>query len=195
MTEILSAARDVLVEEGYPRLTMRNVADRANMTAGNLSYYYANKNDLLRDLMEAVIQGHMGDFERIAADRDRSPQERLEEMIRHIVIELSTKETSGFFPALWALAAHDDFAAAEMTRVYEVQRNAMARVIADMRPDLSRKDREILALFISASIKGHTMLIGHKREKASAAAAIANVAAFCLISLVLTIDPATIRGV
>ena len=194
VAEILSAARDVLVEEGYPRLTMRNVADRAEMTVGNLSYYYANKEDLLHDLLEAVIQGYVEDFDRIAADIERSPEQRLEDMIRFLVADLATKETTGFFPALWALANHDDFAASEMSGVYEIERNSFARVIAELRPDLSKKDRDLLALFISASIEGQTMFIGYKREKAAAGEAIANIAAYSFTTLVKRIDAATIRG-
>lgn len=191
---ILTAARDVLVEEGYPRLTMRNVAERAAMTVGNLSYYYANKEDLLHDLLQAVIQGYVEDFDRIAADVKHSPDQRLEEMVRFVMGDLSTKETTGFFPALWALAIHDDFAAQEMSRMYEIERNSFARVIAAMRPDLTKKNRDLLCLFISASIEGQTMFIGHKREKASSASAIGNIAAFSLTRLVQTIDSATIRG-
>lgn len=194
VASILSAARDVLIEEGYPRLTMRNVADRAKMTVGNLSYYYANKEDLLHDLLEAVIQGYVEDFDRIAENIEHSPDERLEEMIRFVVGDLATKETTGFFPALWALASHDDFAAKEMSSLYEVERNAFTRIISEMRPDLQKKDRDLLALFISASIEGQTMFIGYRREKVSAGPAIANVAAYSLLNLVRTIDAATIRG-
>jgi len=194
VSEILTAARDVLVEEGYPRLTMRNVAERAEMTVGNLSYYYANKEDLLHDLLEAVIQGYVEDFDRIAENVDRSPQERLEDMIRFVIGDLSTKETTGFFPALWALANHDEFAAREMSNVYEVERNAFVRVITEIRPDLAKKDRDLLALFISASIEGHTMFIGYKREKTSAGEAIANIAVRSFVALVEEIDAATIRG-
>ncbi|OFX02048.1 MAG: hypothetical protein A3E78_14350 [Alphaproteobacteria bacterium RIFCSPHIGHO2_12_FULL_63_12] len=194
VVEILSAARDVLVEEGYPRLTMRNVAERANMTVGNLSYYYANKQDLLHDLLEAVIQGYVADFDRIAANTERSPEERLEDMIRFLIGDLATKETTGFFPALWALANHDEFAAKEMSSVYEVERGVFARVISVLRPDLSKKDHDLLALFISASIEGQTMFIGHKREKAAAGEAIANIAAVSFTQLVKGIDAAAIRG-
>lgn len=194
VSAILAAARDVLVEEGYPRLTMRNVAERAEMTVGNLSYYYTNKEDLLRDLLEAVIQGYVKDFDRIAANSEQSSAERLEEMIRFVVGDLSTKETTGFFPALWALAIHDDFAAGEMSRIYQIERDAFVRVIAEMRPDLPKKDRDVLALFISATIEGHTMFIGYKREKASLAGPIANIAAHSLTELVQSIDSATIRG-
>ncbi len=191
---ILTAARDVLVEEGYPRLTMRNVAERADITVGNLSYYYANKEDLLHDLLEAVIQGYVEDFDRIAQNPARTPEERLEDMIRFVVGDLSTKETTGFFPALWALANHNEFAANEMSNVYEVERDAFSRVIAILRPDLGKKDRDLLSLFISASIEGHTMFIGYKREKAAAGEAIANIAVYSFIALVKGIESSTIRG-
>ncbi len=191
---ILTAARDVLVEEGYPRLTMRNVADRADMTVGNLSYYYANKEDLLHDLLEAVIQGYVEDFDRIAENAERTPEERFEDLVRFLINDLSTKETTGFFPALWALACHNEFAAGEMSHVYEIERDAFARVITAMRPDLPKKDRDLLALFVSASIEGQTMFIGHRREKSSAAGAIANIAAHSFLSLVRGIDSAAIRG-
>lgn len=191
---ILEAARDVLVEEGYPSLTMRNVAKRAGITVGNLSYYYARRDDLLHDLLEAVIQGYVEDFDRIVGDVERSPEQRLEDMIRFVVGDLSTKETTGFFPALWGLAAHDPVAAREMTYVYDVERDAFAKAIAAMRPDLSRKDREVLALFISASIEGHTVFIGYKRDRAADGQAIANIAVHSFLTLVRTIDAGVIRG-
>lgn len=191
---ILEAARDVLVEEGYPSLTMRNVAKRAGVTVGNLSYYYTKRDDLLHDLLEAVIQGYVEDFDRIVENVERSPAERLEDMIRFVIGDLATKETTGFFPALWGLAAHDAVAAKEMTFVYDIERNAFARVIAELRPDLQKEDRGLLALFISASIEGHTMFIGYKRDRAADGPAIANIAAHSFLHLVRTIDAAAIRG-
>lgn len=194
MSTILEAARDALVEEGYPGLTMRNIAKRAGITVGNLSYYYGKRDDLLHDLLEAVIQGYVEDFDRIVENVERSPEERLEDMVRFVVGDLATKETTGFFIALWGLAAHNDVAAKEMTYVYAIERGAFARVIADIRPDLSRKEREILALFISASIEGHTMFIGHNRDRAADGPAIANIAAHSFLNLVCSVNSATIRG-
>lgn len=194
VSTILEAARDALVEEGYPGLTMRNIAKRAGITVGNLSYYYGKRDDLLHDLLEAVIQGYVEDFDRIVENVERSPEERLEDMVRFVVGDLATKETTGFFIALWGLAAHNDVAAKEMTYVYAIERGAFARVIADIRPDLSRKEREILALFISASIEGHTMFIGHNRDRAADGPAIANIAAHSFLNLVRSVNSATIRG-
>lgn len=194
VADILNAARDVLVEEGYPRLTMRNIAKRVGITVGNLSYYYANKRDLLHDLLEAVIQGYVEDFERIIKDPKNSPAERLEEFVRFIMGDLGTKETTNFFPALWALANHDEVAAAEMSFVYQIERDALAEIIGSMRPDLRKKDRDILALFVSASMEGHTMFIGYGREKRAVASEIINVAVSSFVSLIESIDARAIRG-
>lgn len=194
VSAILTAARDVLVEEGYPRLTMRNVAKRAGITVGNLSYYYDNKQDLLHDLLEAVIQGYMEDFDRITEDTEKSPDERFEEIVRFIIADLATKETTRFFPAMWALANHDDLAASELNSMYEWERNALAKVIALMRPDLQKKDRDLLALFVSGAIEGQTMFVGYRREKAGNIKEIANIAVHAFTRLVQTIDSRTIRG-
>lgn len=190
---ILTAARDVIVEEGYPRLTMRNVANRARMTVGNLSYYYANKRDLMHDLVEAVLQGYFEDFETITDNVDLTPEERFGEMIRFIMSDLATKETTGFFPALWALANHDEFAAQEMNKIYQMERDSLAKVIGQLRPDLGGKERDLLALFMSASMEGHTMFTGYRREKASSLAEITNIALFSFLNLVKAIDARSIR--
>lgn len=194
VSAILTAARDVLVEEGYPRLTMRNVAKRAGITVGNLSYYYPSKQALIQDLLQAVIQGYLEDFDRISENVERSADERFDEMVRFIMGDLATRETAGFFPALWGLAYHDEFAAKEMNKIYAIERGAFAKVIEEMRPDLSRKEIDLLALFVSSSMEGHTMFVGHGGEKASDLEEITNIAVYSFTLLVKSIDAQTIKG-
>ena len=56
LVSILDAAREVFMEAGYAGFTMRKIARRANITLGNLNYYYRTKEDLLQDLMEYCRQ-------------------------------------------------------------------------------------------------------------------------------------------
>ena len=191
---ILTAARDVLVEQGFPRLTMRNIASRAGMTVGHLSYYYANKEDLLHDLIDAVIEGYVEEFDRISEDSGRTAESRLEELMRFIIGDLATPETTAFFPALWAHSIHDEFAARELNHMYEVERAVFHRLIAEIRPDLGKRDCELLALFMTASIEGHTVFIGHRRARRSSASSIANITVVSMLSLVRTILADEISG-
>jgi AcrR family transcriptional regulator len=51
---ILEAALDIIVQEGYPALTMRRIASKIGMTAPNIYNYYKSKDELYISL---VIQG------------------------------------------------------------------------------------------------------------------------------------------
>jgi len=51
---ILEAALNIIIQEGYPALTMRRIASRTGMTAPNIYNYYKNKDEIYISL---VIQG------------------------------------------------------------------------------------------------------------------------------------------
>lgn len=48
---ILEAALDVIVQEGYPALTMRRIASKIGMTAPNIYNYYQSKDELYISLV------------------------------------------------------------------------------------------------------------------------------------------------
>lgn len=54
--QILTAARDLFVELGFPSVTMAMIADRVGVTAGALYRHFGNKADLL----EAVVEENFG---------------------------------------------------------------------------------------------------------------------------------------
>ena len=186
VTEILHAARDIFIEEGYHSLTMRKIAARCGMTVGNLSYYYSNKQALLHDLMDAVIQGYIEDFDAIMADPSLSPEEQFEAIVRFIMEDLTTKETTYFFPELWVLANHDPVAAEGMEYVYAKERAVFVDLIGRINPALSSEACEVIALFVSASIEGMTVFVGYERVWRNRAAATFNIAAKAFLDLVKT---------
>lgn len=51
---ILEAALDIIIQEGFPALTMRRIASKIGMTAPNIYNYYKSKDELYISL---VIQG------------------------------------------------------------------------------------------------------------------------------------------
>lgn len=54
--EILEVSRDLLVERGFGKLSMRNIAKRANVTATSIYLHFDNKDDLLLALIEESIE-------------------------------------------------------------------------------------------------------------------------------------------
>ncbi|MDA3628794.1 TetR/AcrR family transcriptional regulator [Saccharopolyspora oryzae] len=51
--EILKAAASVIAEDGYAKASLRKVAERAGYTTGAVTYYFANKEELVTALAES----------------------------------------------------------------------------------------------------------------------------------------------
>jgi AcrR family transcriptional regulator len=54
--EILEVSRELLVDHGFGKLSMRNIAKRANVTATSIYLHFDNKDDLLLALIEESIE-------------------------------------------------------------------------------------------------------------------------------------------
>ena len=91
--QILEAARDILIDNGYAGLSMRKIATAAGITIGNLHYYYPSKKDLISDLLDHVIQGYLGEFENVRVQAGESPEDQFIALIKLIIGDLSVKAT------------------------------------------------------------------------------------------------------
>ncbi len=192
--EILNAARDILVEEGYPALSMRKVAAKCDITVGNLSYYFASRQDLLNDLVDAVIRGYIGWWDDIMADTSLSAEEQFTAIIRFIIEDLSTKETTRFFPELWALSNHEKFADKAMDYIYDLERKMLIEMIGRINSTLSPHHKEVLAVYMSSAMEGHTVFIGYGKKWNKYTNQTANLAAYTYLSLVKNITETEIDG-
>lgn len=161
--EILYAARDILIDEGFQGLTMRKIARRCDMSVGNVAYYFEGKEQLLQELLRAIITGYMRDFEPILEDPDKTAEEQFTEIVSFIIRDLRTKETTRFFPELWARANHDPEAQRGLEYVYTWERGILQQLVARVNPSLSESDQKRIALFMSAAMEGHTMFVGFEK--------------------------------
>ncbi|WP_421866546.1 TetR/AcrR family transcriptional regulator [Motiliproteus sp.] len=185
--KILQSARDLMIAGGYHNLTMRKVAAEAGISVGNLSYYYPNKEHLLRDLLDQVIESYMWEFDKIKEEAGVGPEQQFVAIIRFIIDDLGTQETTNFFPELWALSNHDSHAAERMDALYIKARLVLNELIEVLNPSLNEPEREQLALFISASMEGLTPFAGFNKPWESKRDNIANIAAISFLNLVKTI--------
>lgn len=161
---IVKAARNVLIEDGYRGLTMRAVADASGISVGHVTYHFPRRLDLLEELFERVFDEYLVEFERIRAEAGDDPRVELEEIVRFIFADLRTQETTVFFPEIWALANHEPAAAKFVDQIYVTERAAFAEIIGRIHPRLSDSRIAILALYLSATVEGHTMFVGHRKS-------------------------------
>ena len=164
LISILNAAREVFMEAGYAALTMRKVAARAGISIGNLNYYYRTKEDLLRDLLEYVINDYLEEFARRRLIAGHSPEKQLLAVLTFWIEDLGTPETTVFFPELWALGNHDPHIAELVDDLYAKARQPLNELIPQINPTLTKKEAEQIALYMCAAMEGLTVFVGNGKS-------------------------------
>jgi AcrR family transcriptional regulator len=181
---ILRTALHILIEEGYRAMSMRRVATACGMKLGNLTYHYPTREDLVRELLNAVISSYEVEFAAIVHAPGVPPEERLARVCGLIIDDIASKKTTRLFPELWALANHDVFVYERVHELYDRARAPIVEIVAELRPDLSEADRFDLALFISSSMEGLTIFAGYQRPFAARLPAVEGIAIRSFIDLV-----------
>jgi AcrR family transcriptional regulator len=87
--QILHAARDIMVKEGYGALSMRKVADRIEYSPTAIYLHFADKQSLLVELCEETFAKPLGILRQIVADCVRLKK------VKAVDVDITTR-------ALWA---------------------------------------------------------------------------------------------
>ena len=163
LLQIQEVALGILVDEGFPTLTLREVARRCNIQIGAVSYYYKSRVDLFQDTINNVLNDYAENFRSIIRDKSKSDEDRLHGLIELLLDDMQSKQTTRLFPHLWMMANHDELIAQTVDRIYILERNTFNMLIARINPKLSKQERETLSVFLSASIAGSTLFVGFEK--------------------------------
>lgn len=79
--EILDVSRDLLIQHGFSKLSMRNIAKRADVTATSIYLHFDNKDDLLLTLIEESIE-HLKEYLIPEIDSAKGLIQQLEDLAR-----------------------------------------------------------------------------------------------------------------
>lgn len=93
--EIRALAIKLFSRQGYEGATMRQIAKALKTKAGSLYYWYPSKQDLLFDVLKAIIDELKAGLEEIAAKR-LDPKRKLEEAIRYHVLFHAQRRDEAF---------------------------------------------------------------------------------------------------
>ncbi|MFH9424215.1 TetR/AcrR family transcriptional regulator [Streptomyces sp. NPDC017529] len=123
--ELLKAAASVIAQEGYANTSLRKVAHRAGCTTGAVTYYFANKEELVTALAESRFDSFDAT---LAAGRDQPDIRTLLE--RWL---LRTTDDPEFWPVMSQLLVHAHYEpafAAVIERRYARHRGELATLLA-----------------------------------------------------------------
>ena len=192
--QILDTALEILIEDAYQALTLREVARRCNIQIGAVSYYYKSRSDLMLDVINHVLVPYADNINSILHEPDLTAEKKLERFIRMLLDDIQTKKTTRLFPHLWVLANHDPLIAKVVDSIYILERRTLTQLFAEITPLLSAQERETLAVFVSASVAGGTMFVGFEKPWAREQPLYSAIACRALVELVKTITPDQLRA-
>lgn len=184
---ILRKALAILVEEGYRAMTMRRVAAACGMKFGNLTYHFRTREDLVRDLLDAVARSYETQLQAIAGSTTPA-EERLRLMCDLLLGDIRSRRTTRLFPELWAASSHDSLVQENLRVLYARVRAPFVAIIGELRHDLPEPDRDLLALFLMSSIGGLIVPAGLELPLESEMPRMWQIALRSLLSLVCTIS-------
>jgi AcrR family transcriptional regulator len=168
-TELLDAVLAVIAEEGIAAASLRKVAERAGCSTGAVTYYFANR----EEMMAAVIESQFDVFDAMLRASDESSDGKLDIRggLRRWLDSLDASAEGGGWVAnfqLLSLARHEPALAAVYQRRYARYRDVFTSMLAKgQRQGTIRKDipAELLADQISAMGDGWMMLFPIEPER------------------------------
>ena len=181
---ILEQATRVLTRDGYSRFSLRRVAQAADVTLGNIQYYFPTKRDLVEAMLVHVIAGYVETFERMIEEVEGQPDEQLTAVLTYVIRDLTNPRTTVLFPELWSMANHDPAIQRYVEDMYETYRRVVANLIPRINPRLTPGQVRLLTIFITASIEGHTPFTGHGKRWEHLTPAIEEVAITTYLELI-----------
>ena len=103
---ILEEAKNTLVDEGFSGLSFRNVAKRAGITVGNVTYYFPTKDDLLVELAGYIFDRWEARFRRDLPSDLTDKMEIFLYSIRYMIEENKRVKSNRLLLEMWAMANH-----------------------------------------------------------------------------------------
>ncbi|MBZ4420844.1 TetR/AcrR family transcriptional regulator [Myxococcus sp. RHSTA-1-4] len=150
---ILEAAERLLVDEGHAALSLRGVAQRAGIRLGNLQYYFATREELVRALLARVLERATARLEeRVGAAGDSAGA--LDKALEFLLEDQKHPASYRLLYDLWALAAREPAIAAELRVFYAHYTDAAAALLARAAPGLSRAEARVRAELLVSLLEG-----------------------------------------
>lgn len=168
--EILAAARRVLVEHGYDRFVLREIAARVGVMLGNLQYYFATRDDLLEAVIRAEFAANHAEIA-VIANGPGDAGARLAAITRHL-IAVWARDGGRVYAVMSFLALHHDRFRALHREIYAAFYESLLPVLRELRPRASRSELVETARLVTTVIDGALVQLPSRTFAARAVAAV-----------------------
>ena len=137
ITHIFNCAMSILKESGDQGLSMRKVADKADMRLSNLQYYFKTKELLLSALLDAFLKDYALAMQSTQFSEQSDPKLRLDTIILTILLDIEKTECAVVFKELWAISERNEVVKRSLDEYYQSLYNMIFLLLKSVSPDVS----------------------------------------------------------
>ena len=166
--EILASARQLLVQDGYDRFALREIASRVGVMLGNLQYYYATRDDLLLAVVRNESERNQREVTALSSGAGAASA-RLAAITRHL-INVWAHEGGRVYIVMSLLALHQPRFRALHHEIYSAFYASLVPVLRELRPREPRPALINVARLITSIIDGALVQIPSRSFIAAAVA-------------------------
>ncbi|MFJ1864807.1 TetR/AcrR family transcriptional regulator [Streptomyces sp. NPDC088097] len=158
-TALLDAAERTLVEAGYGALSLRGVAEAAEVRLGHLQYYFPTRDALLEAVLDRLLRSSLDRLAEVAPGLgpDSTEPVPLEELVALLLAEQNDPRLVRVFVELWALAARDESVAKAVRTFYGHYADLVTGQIRLHLPDLPESEHRARAEVFIALLEGSAL--------------------------------------
>lgn len=155
--EIITLARKALIDFGYDRFSLREIAGQANMKLGNLQYYFPTKETLVEAVVRQEFEANLETLSGIASKA--SDAEQALRQVAHALVSHWLAEGSRVYAVMSFLALHEESFRVLRDEVYSRFYGALLPFVKAVQPALTvsqqkRRVRVITSLLDGALLQG-----------------------------------------
>jgi AcrR family transcriptional regulator len=162
--EILQTARDILVSEGFHKLTLRNIAKKIGINLSSLQYHFKNRATLIEALFEQASEYYQSETRNwLNIEPGADAKLKIEQGVRFALDEHKSKESTQFFIQMMAMAIEEPAAREFIDDFYQGIWTITSNQLLKLNPSLTEEERLNRSAHMISLVEGCVFLIGSPR--------------------------------
>ena len=162
--EIVQAAREILVSEGFHRLTLRNVANRVGIKLASLQYHFPNRASLVDALVQQASEYYQSKMRNLVkTEPGVDPRLQIDQGVRSLLNDHKSEEENQFFNQLMAMSIEEPTARELIDDFYQSLWTLGNDLLKTFRPSLDEEERLNRSAQMLSLLEGSVFLIGSPR--------------------------------
>lgn len=154
INKIVTAAANVLAQDGYASFTLARVAKEAGMLTSALQHYFPNHEDLLQATISALMRTYQDRYAEMSKPSGRPAMERLFNILDDVTDEACDPRVCRFSFEMFALSQRSDVTLDLVSSIYSAYRNVYVDLVREIDPSATNRECLARATLIAMQVEG-----------------------------------------